>query len=942
VLAIYMGGMAVGAWLAARYSFRWRNLLLAYALAESLVGLAGLVFHQVFTAAVSLSYESIIPMLDSSLGIQLMKWSLAASLILPQSVLLGMTFPLMSGALVRRFPDSSGNSIALLYFTNSIGAAVGTLVSGFVLLAWVGLPGTIMTAGILNVALALFVWLLARDGAWNQTPTMAAAASAARRIPAPARLLLTTALVTGAASFMYEIGWIRLLSLVLGASTHAFELMLSAFVFGLALGALWIRRRIQGLRNPLRFLGLIQIVMGVLAAATLVVYGMSFDVMALAMETFTKTDAGYAAFNLTSHGIALAVMLPVTFCAGMTLPLITHILVQSGHGESSIGRVYAANTLGAIVGVLAAVHLLMPLVGLKGLMLAGACADLTLGIVLVYYADGAPRIRTAAACIGLGLLAATAALVELDPARMASGVFRHGKSRIGPHARVVHHQDGKTATVQLMREEPGLLTILTNGKPDAVMAMEPGLGATADEYTMVLLGAIPLAVRPQARSAAIIGFGSGLTTHVMLGSGTLERVDTIEIEPRMVQAAQAFRPRVERAFSDPRSRIHLEDAKTFFATGRTRYEIIVSEPSNPWVSGVASLYTKEFYHFVRNHLDENGVFAQWLHFYEMDRTLVSSVIKALGNAFPSYAIYSLTDMDVLIVAGTEGSLALQPEAVLAYPELRRALSGIGVESAQDLHALRLGTRRWLDPWLRGQGVPANSDYFPLLDLNAVRSRYLKRSPQEVLRLGISPMPLGDLLDPLRVDWERTALTGRSTVLRVRAAREAMKVRDWFAAADPTPGSAPKDRAVLTAELMWQSCAGARYEQAWIDSLLNLATLVVPYLRPQELDGIWRHARACDGRLNEHQRAWMRVVEAVSARDAQAMSTSAEELLERGTEHDRPQRRAYLLAVAMLGQLARGNDARARDLMNRHSHNISGERPLISTLEVLTAMSLRGY
>jgi spermidine synthase len=225
VLAIFMGGMAIGSWLAGRYSVRWRNLLLGYALTEGVIGLCALVFHGVFVSATELAYSTVIPEIGSPWAVDLFKWSLAGSLILPQSILLGATFPLMSAGLIRRFPAESGTSLAMLYFTNSLGAAVGVLVSGFVLMNAVGLPGTILTAGLINIALALVVWSLVRNT--PEKPGRATPPKSAKDAAHGWHLLLTASLLTGAASFMYEIGWIRMLSLVLGSSTHSFELMLS-------------------------------------------------------------------------------------------------------------------------------------------------------------------------------------------------------------------------------------------------------------------------------------------------------------------------------------------------------------------------------------------------------------------------------------------------------------------------------------------------------------------------------------------------------------------------------------------------------------------------------------------------------------------------------------------------------------------------------------------
>jgi hypothetical protein len=241
------------------------------------------------------------------------KWTLSAVMILPQSVLLGMTFPLMTAGVIRWRPDDPGRTISLLYFVNSIGAASGVLVSGFMLIRLLGLPWTIRTAGFINLALALVVWRLAKGHTAVSGGAEAGQKTASREKADGRGLFLFASFLTGAASFIYEIGWIRMLNLVLGSSTHAFELMLSAFILGLALGGLWIQRRIDSLFIPERYLAGVQVVMGLLALFTLPLYGQTFAVMQWLINTLNRTDAGYVLFNLSSNALALAVMLPATF-----------------------------------------------------------------------------------------------------------------------------------------------------------------------------------------------------------------------------------------------------------------------------------------------------------------------------------------------------------------------------------------------------------------------------------------------------------------------------------------------------------------------------------------------------------------------------------------------------------------------------------------------------
>ena len=191
------------------------------------------------------------------------------------------------------------------------------------------------------------------------------------------------ALGTGLSSFMYEIGWIRLLSLIIGSATHSFEVMLSAFVFGLAVGGLWVRRRMDAFREPEMILGLVQILMGIAAIATLPLYRLGIQVLGVLMSPETHTVGMWYAFNGLRYVICLLIMLPATFCAGMTLPLITHVLLRRGQAEGVIGRVYGLNTLGSIAGAIAAGLVLLPLIGLKNTLVLGAAVDIALGVALL-------------------------------------------------------------------------------------------------------------------------------------------------------------------------------------------------------------------------------------------------------------------------------------------------------------------------------------------------------------------------------------------------------------------------------------------------------------------------------------------------------------------------------------------------------------------------------
>jgi spermidine synthase len=759
VLVIFLGGMSLGALLVGQRSERLRQPLLWYAGVEALVGVIGLLFNYAYVDISDAAYDSIFPALAGGWSLIVVKWLLAGIMILPQSILLGTTFPLMSAGAIRLLRARTGRVLGLLYFANSFGAAIGVLAAGFYLLGHVGLPGTLVTAATCNFIAAGGVVLgvrflgTAEPVAASDAPmTPLPNASAGAPVPTPVALLLTVSFGTAVASFIYEIAWIRMLSLVLGSATHSFELMLSAFILGLALGAFWVRGRADRVANPIALLGTVQWIMGTLAVATLPLYMASFGWVATLLDTFKQSDAGYRGFLIARYAICLLVMLPATFCAGMTLPLITKLLIEDGgrvRGERAIGAVYGLNTLGSIAGVLLAGLILMPVLGLKLLLIAGALVDIALGLALLLVVDRAtegdpsrpstrlrhPLSRITALTVGVGAFIALVAIaVDFDPIRLTSGVYRYAVlPRKGDYT-IPFYRDGRTATVSIRRMKSGFLTLSTNGKPDASMDEfwhSPSFTGVPhalerDIATQVLLPLVTLAHRPDAREVAVIGQGSGMTSHLLLGSPNVRHLATIEIEPEMIAASRAFYPANRRVFDDKRATFVLDDAKSYFAASGRRFDLILSEPSNPWVSGVSGLFTTEFYRRVRTHLANGGVFGQWLHLYELNDELATQVLAALDQNFSAYEIFFTSNADILIVAGNGSALPTPDWNVVHFPGLVEDLRRAVPLTPEAFEATRLAGRQLLHPYLATQVAP-NSDYYPALDLGAERTRYLKNN-----------------------------------------------------------------------------------------------------------------------------------------------------------------------------------------------------------------------
>jgi spermidine synthase len=916
VLAIFMGGMAIGAGLVGRWATRVAQPLLAYAAVELLLGVFALLFDREFRGFIQWSLDSVLPALGSPAAIQLFKWSGAALLILPQSILLGMTFPLISSGLMRAVRGRPGEMLALLYFANCIGAAIGVIASGFLLIGRVGLPGTLLVAGCLNFLVGFASWLLGRRADHAQVPASTAVPGDR---PSGLHLLAVAAFTTGFVAFLYEIAWIRMLSLALGSSTHSFELMLAAFIFGLATGGLWIRRRIDQIPDPLLFLGLVLLLNAALAACTVAGYYYSFDVIAWAKSAFAPTASGYLGYNLVAQTIAIAIMVPVTFLAGMTLPLITLASLRRGSGERAVGTIYAWNTVGCIAGVLVAVHVLMPAFGAKATILTGSVTMLVLALVLARGSIQLPEHRRIAVVAGVTILAVAwvGVAVTMDPRRMVSAVYRTGLVDIPARSEVIYFRDGKTATISLVRESD-TITIATNGKPDAALEMGRGPPA-ADEVTMILAGALPLSLHPAPRRIANIGIGSGLTSAVMLASASVTEVTSIEIEPFMVAAAElAFRPRVDKVFDDPRSRIVIEDAKTFFASRPERFDVIVSEPSNPWISGVATLFSSEFYEQITRYLEADGLLVQWLQIYETDLDVVVSILKALSPHFADYQVFNVDDANILVVASRTRMLGEPRPGIFDSEPMRAELTRAGITGVEDLSSRRVGNRQLLDPFVRSRAVPANSDYFPFVDQNAAKYRFINRNALPLVELTMLPVPFTELALPQWPTLPPAAppefARGYRETLVDRAGIIATSIeRDEF---DRVPAAIARDAFVAMA--VDGGCASAARRGAWTEAVNELSRHTTAFLPYVSLQPLWQRITAseCYRAASAAEALWPDFMHAVARRDRPEIVRLGQELIAQGHVDEQSANAGYVLTAVGAALYGMGRQQEGVTLIER--------------------------
>jgi predicted membrane-bound spermidine synthase len=905
VLMLFMGGMALGAWLVSRRSAQIAKPLAAYAAVELLIGVLGVAFDPFYRVTTTFAYDALFPLVGDGMGLGLTRYAISTLLIGVQCIALGATFPLMSAGYLRLASREGGRVLASLYFSNSFGAAIGALVATFVLIPNVGLPGTVMTGGLLSVLVALLVWPLGKE------PSVAIpkVAVSETRTATP-WLILCASAITGATSFVYEMTWIRMLALALGSTLHAFELMLAAFVGGIAFGGLWLRSRADRWPDAVAAAGWVQVLMGIAALGSLFVYAHSFEWVAALMRGLSHTSTGYALYNVATGVIAVAVMFPAAFFAGSTLPLLTLALLRRSAGEQAIGRVYSANTVGAIVGVLLTMHVLMPMIGVRMSLWLAALGDMLLGIVLLQRAGVAVRrhlLPTAAAAIVAGVCALF--LTRVDSLVLASGVYRNGKASLRSEAQMLFYGDGKTASVALYQEpDRPQRAIATNGKVDASIIVSADAHPSPDEYTMTLAAVLPLASLEQPRNIAVIGFGSGMTVHTLLGSQRVERVDVVEIEPFMVEAARGFGERVSRAYSDPRAHIVIDDAKAFLAGTSRKYDVIVSEPSNPWVSGVAALFSDEFYEFVPKHLTQHGLYVQWLQLYEITAALVSSVLKAMLPHFSDVRAYLSNEGDMLLIASPNGPLPSLRDPIDADPTLGEELKRLAMQNGQDLGLFSLMGKRGLSALATISTDPVNSDFFPILQLRAPQARFMKSNAVDISDLQRSSIPILDAVAgyaPPSVSVEPNPIV--SDVRRDAALRAAREYREaLLSGAGVTRHFTHEDGMYRLDSIRAETrgCSGFS-DREWANASAVVAGATIPLLSPEDLLGVWiapKWISDC-ARADPLVESALRLYASMSTRDWSSVAQIGSGLLASGAASRNDEFASYVLRATELGYLA---------------------------------------
>jgi len=678
VLAAYMGGLSLGATLAARLMHRIRRPVLVYGLLELGIATSALAVPYLIRG-VTVLYRplfmnaGILPE-EGGLASALFYGAAAFVILGIPTTLMGATLPMLARHAVRE-ESQIGGRIGTLYAVNTAGAVAGTIATAFLLLPELGLRLTVWVGAALNVVVFVAAALLARG---------------ARSLPAELRsprardgevqtaLVLAVAFASSVASFTYENVWFRLFEHVLGASIYAFSTMLAGFLIGIALGgalaAPWARTQ----RGSARGLALTQI--GAACFSSL-----AFAFVDHLPDLAAQVNRPGLLGVLTRASVAAALLLPSTLCIGASFPFAVRALAEDvSAAAATSARVYAWNTLGAIVGSVSAGFFVIPALGFEHTLTATVLLNLFAAALAAFAAHPLPKpVLALAAASALGLLFARPGtpwgVISNSTLMLDMSPKKRGET-IDPD-KILYYGVGRSSTV-LLYEGPRGWYLRNNGLPEATIE-RPG-AVPRNSVTARWLSMLPAFAPATPRDMLVIGLGGGVAVeHV---PKLVERIDVIELEAEVLEANRRVAGLRNRdPLADPRIRVWLNDARGALMQTDLRYGAIVSQPSHPWTAGASHLYTRDFFEQVKDRLAPGGVFVQWMGLQFVDESLLRSLIATLLDVFPHVRLYQ-ADRSSLLFVSSAAPLDLEDRVGAIVPLDPDGYARAGIRVKEDLAA----------------------------------------------------------------------------------------------------------------------------------------------------------------------------------------------------------------------------------------------------------------
>ncbi len=732
VLTSFMAGLALGSYLAGRYADRISRPLRAYAILGIGVG----VYCLFIPLLIKLLGGIYIPLQRSlqlsSYAASLIRFFLCFLVLLIPSTLMGATTPIFSKFYIEQ-GEKFGHGVGRIYSINTFGAFFGVMIAGFFMIEHLGVYNTIGVGVIGNIGVGAACLLMDRRSRQNRPERLKRpdqdTASTIPTTSTASTVLMIGFAVSGFAALTYEVAWIRILLMIIGSSVYAFSIMLATFLLGLALGSFIFSVVARRKTVNLLWFGVAELAIGLIAILTLPIFGkMPFYFVSL----FERLGHNYVALEFGKFLLCSLVMIVPTILLGSLFPMVTQICTRD-YSElgRKVGTVYSVNTLGNIGGSFAAGFILIPHLGMQNTVIFAAILNVAVGCAVLLAAQTArPKFRVAiAAASAVVAVACVFAIPSWDKMVITSGpsvyAARYAEdeghdrklSISGAGEELLYYEEGIEATVTVRkRPQTGTTVLAISGKVDA--------SNSGDMYTQLMVGHIPLLLSPNPETALVIGLGSGVTLGVA-ALYPLKKIDCVELIPAVEEASKFFIEENRNVLADPRVNLTINDARNYLDVTTQKYDVIISEPSNLWLAGMANLFSVEFYQSCKERLASRGILCQWVQTYRLSSDDLKIAIKTFKTVFPHTSIWYTVLGDLIMVGGGDEMTIDYKQLAEKYniSEVRRNLMRLSMREPLALLSCYLLDEDGVDRLVEGSRI--NTDIRPILEFSAPRSLYQK-------------------------------------------------------------------------------------------------------------------------------------------------------------------------------------------------------------------------
>lgn len=730
VLTAFMGGLALGSFFGGKIIDRAFNPLAAYAILEVGIGIYCLLIPTFIDLAFPLFQWIYLNLGDSYTQTSLVRFLVCGALLIIPATFMGATLPVLS-KFVSRDENFIGKDVGTLYSINTFGAVVGAWSSAFVLMRLLGVQTTIAVAAAANIGIAVIIYLLFKP---PLKEPLQASKDTEPEPPLQKReaLILLSFAVAGAVALVYQMAWTRILSLLLGSSVYAFSLILTVFILGLALGTVTASRWLPRLNDLIKGYGVTQLIIGFSSLAIVPLFARIPFVNRWVYENWGQQFELVQGANFLT---IFALLFIPTFFMGAQFPIVIKIMVTKlATVGQNVGRTYACNTFGTIIGSFLAGFILIPVLGLQTTILTAVFLNILLGIALLAFGSQLSfnwKMYFLPGVFFVFVMIANS-IAPWDKSVISSGSFM--PYRIGDlkeaelkKNKILFFKEGMHTTVTTELSASGNIFLRVNGKTDASLAL--------DMRTQLLSGYLPMLLHASPKSALVIGQGSGITLGAV-EQFPVDKINLVEISSAVIDGSRYFDPFNHDALNDKRLTVLLEDGRNHIALSNNTYDVIISEPSNPWISGVGALFTVDFFELLKKRLNPGGLACIWVH-TNMSPDSFKSIVRSFTEKFPFVTMWESIAGDDYLLIGSEEEYGLsfaKAQKYFANEITRKDFAKIGIRNVPDLMSLMIMSRENLVEF--SKNAPLHTDDNSLLEFNA--PEYVYKDERDVLVRQLTP------------------------------------------------------------------------------------------------------------------------------------------------------------------------------------------------------------